>query len=148
MSARPLLRPSTLVPSRRLAFTVKSDPVAMPRPRVTVRGGRPHGYVPAHAVQAMWEITPGGPLGKRDPLSGPLSVMVTVYVRPPASIPERDRLMALPTKRPCLDNYAKTALDGRSPLWCDGPEVAGLVAHKRYTVSESPQSGMEVETRG
>ncbi len=132
---------------RRLAFTVYTEPVAMPRPRVAVRGGRPHGYVPTHAAQAGWEIRQAATsaLGGAEPFSGPLAVTITVYVRQPKSIPKRDRLTAMPTRRPDLDNYCKLALDGCSPLWRDDSQVVRLVAMKTYAVGDAPRWQITVE---
>ena len=121
---------------RRVAFTVYCEPVAQGRPRVAVRGGKPHGYQPARSAQAAWEIRQSAraALGAQEPFSGPLSVTITVYIRQPASIPKRDRLTAQPTRRPDLDNYVKLALDGCSPLWQDDAQVVELVARKRYAL--------------
>ncbi len=131
----------------RLAFVVVADPVAMPRPRVAVRGGRPHGYIPAHAARAMWEIRQAalGALGDQEPLVGPLAVTVTAWLRMPASIPKRDRLTAMPTRRPDADHFAQTALDGCSPLWADDAQVVDLTVRKRYAVTGSPRWEITVE---
>jgi len=135
MIAEPLPLP------RRLAFAVLAEPVAQGRPRVAVRGGRPHGYQPAKSAQAAWEIRQAAitALGDAEPFSGPLSVMVTAWVRQPQSIAKRDRLTAQPTRRPDLDNYCKLALDGCSPLWRDDAQVVELVARKRYALDGSPR---------
>lgn len=140
--------PEALAPfPRRLAFVVYAEPVAMPRPRVAVRGGKPHGYIPTHAAQAGWEIRQQATeaLGDAEPFSGPVAVEVTVYIRQPASIPKRDRLTAMPTRRPDLDNYCKLALDGCSPLWVDDSQVVELVARKRYAVDSPPRWSITVE---
>jgi Holliday junction resolvase RusA-like endonuclease len=133
--------------ARRLAFEGISDPVAMPRPRVAVRGGKAHGYIPSHASQAMWEIRQAAiaALGDVEPLSGALSVTVTAYLRPPASIPKRDRLTALPVRRPDVDNFAKCLLDGCSPLWGDDSQVVDLHAAKRYSLDSPPRWEVVVE---
>lgn len=36
-----------------IASLVPTDPVPMPRPKVTVRGGKPRAYVPDHGAQTM-----------------------------------------------------------------------------------------------
>lgn len=58
------------------AFVIPTDPVAMPRPGVTVQVGKPHGYAPGHAARAMREIrqTAIEALGDAEPFSGALSV--------------------------------------------------------------------------
>lgn len=131
----------------RLSFTVPAEPVAMPRPRVAVRGGRPHGYTPPHAAQAQWEIRQRAlaAMGGSPPMQGPLRVTVTAWLRQPASIAKRDRLTALPTRRPDVDNFAKTVLDGCSPLWLDDAQVVDLVARKRYAVDAAPRWEISVD---
>ncbi len=132
---------------RRVSFEVIADPVAMPRPRVAVRGGKAHGYVPTHAAEAMWQIRQAAiaALGQAEPFTGPLAFTVVVFLRMPGSVPKRDRLTAMPTKRPDLDNYVKTALDGCSPLWGDDSQVVDLVARKRYALTGSPRWDIAVE---
>lgn len=153
ISERTALAPSVPEPSLRsrppnavgvpvaLSFVVESEPVPMARPRVAVRGGRAHAYVPARTAQACWEIRQAAiaALGDQEPLSGPLSVTVTAYLRQPTSVPKRDRLTAMPTKRPDLDNLLKAVLDGCSPLWQDDAQVVELVAGKRYCLMGSPR---------
>ena len=133
-----------------IRFEVIADPVPMPRPRVAVRGGRAHAYAPSHASAAMWQIRQAAiaALGDGEPLVGPLAVTVTAYLRQPASIPKRDRLTALPTRRPDCDNFAKTALDGCSPLWRDDSQVVTLTVAKRYAVAGSPRWDISVEAAG
>jgi Holliday junction resolvase RusA-like endonuclease len=123
-------------------FSIPDVPVAAARPRVATRGGRPHGYVPAKTARATWAIREhvAAQLGSDwQPLVGPLRVTVTVWLRQPTSVPKRNRLTARPTRRPDVDNYAKTALDGLSPLWIDDAQVVELVAAKRYAVASAPR---------
>ena len=137
----------TVAVRRALSFEVIAEPVAMARPRVAVRGGRAHAYVPAKTAQAAWEIRQCAvaALGGDEPFAGPLAVEVTAYLRRPASIPMRDRLTALPVRRPDLDNLAKTALDGCSPLWVDDAQVVDLTVRKRYAVDGPPRWSIRVE---
>lgn len=126
---------------RTISFAVQAEPVPMARPRVAVRGGKPHAYVPTGSAMAAYEIRQAAlsALGDAAPLSGPVVVTATAYVRMPASIPKRDRLTALPVRRPDLDNHIKTLLDGLSPLWGDDAQVVDLLARKRYAVTGSPR---------
>lgn len=95
---------------RRLSFEVVADPVAQGRPRVAVRGAKPHAYQPARSAQAQWEIRMAAVagLGDREPFAGPLSVEVTAYLRQPASIPS---VTACPPSRP----------EGRTSTTCSRP---------------------------
>ena len=131
-----------------LTFTVPDEPVAMPRPRVAVRGGKAHGYTPTGAQAAMWRIRQSAEtaLGDRPRFDGAVVVTVVAFVRMPASIPKRDRLTALPTRRPDADNFAKTALDGCDVLWLDDSQVTDLCIRKRYAVDSSPRWEIRVES--
>jgi len=122
----------------------------MPRPRVTVRGGKPHGYTPTGAQAAMWRIRQAAveALGDRPRFEGAVQLTVVAYVRQPSGIPKRDRLTALPTRRPDTDNYAKTALDGLSVLWLDDAQVTDLCIRKRFAVGSSPRWEIRVEALG
>ena len=133
-----------------IRFEVRADPVPMPRPRVAVRGGRAHAYVPSHASEALWQIRQAAvaALGDGEPFAGPVSVEVIAYLRQPASIPKRDRLTALPTRRPDADNFAKTAIDGCSPLWADDAQVVTLTVRKRYAIDGPARWVIVVEELG
>ncbi|HUZ70388.1 MAG TPA: RusA family crossover junction endodeoxyribonuclease [Candidatus Saccharimonadales bacterium] len=134
---------------RQWHFTIPDAPVAAARPRVAVRGGRPHGYMPARTAQAAWRIREHvtAALGASwAPLSGPLALAVVVYLPMPASIPKRERSTARPERRPDLDNYVKTAMDGLSPLWSDDAQVVELHAEKRYAVDSAPRWEIAVES--
>ena len=129
-------------------FTIPDAPVAAARPRVAVRGGRAHGYTPTRTSEAVWRIREHvtAELGPTwSPLSGPIRLTATVWLPQPASIPKRDRLTARPARRPDLDNFAKTALDGLSPLWLDDAQVVELLAEKRYAVASPPRWEITVE---
>lgn len=131
-----------------LTFTVPDEPVAMPRPRVAVRGGKAHGYTPTKASEAMWRIRQAAvaALGDRPRFEGAVQLTAVAYVRQPASIAKRDRLTALPTKRPDTDNYCKTLLDGLSVLWADDAQVTDLCVRKRFAVDSSPRWDIRVES--
>lgn len=122
-------------------------PVAMGRPRVAVRGGRPHGYVPARTAQACWEIRQAAiaALGTEPPLAGPVALRVTAYVPAPKSLQKRLHGIARPTKRPDLDNLLKTVLDGCSPLWRDDSQVVDLRGAKVYAIDGPPRWSITVE---
>ena len=145
-----LHRPAVLSAGDRapaLEFSVLTDPLPMPRPRVVTQRGQSHGYIPTAAARACWEIrlAAAHALGGRQPFAGPVRLTVTAYVRQPASIPKRDRLTALPMKRPDVDNFAKTVLDGLSVLWRDDAQVTDLNMRKRYAVGSSPRWEIRVE---
>ncbi|MGH7667435.1 MAG: RusA family crossover junction endodeoxyribonuclease [Candidatus Dormibacteria bacterium] len=132
---------------RSVAVVVPAAPVAMARPRVAVRGGHPHAYVPAKTQQAAWQIRQCAiaALGDQEPFSGPVRLTVTAHVPVPKSLPKRLRGIAQPTRRPDLDNYIKLLLDGCSPLWSDDSQVVDLRAVKAYAWDRQPQWSITVE---
>ncbi|MGA9774564.1 MAG: RusA family crossover junction endodeoxyribonuclease [Candidatus Dormiibacterota bacterium] len=119
----------------------------MARPRVAVRGGKAHGYVPARTQQAAWEIRQCAmaALGAGPPFEGAVRLSVAAYLPVPKSLPKRSWGKALPTKRPDVDNFAKTALDGLSPLWGDDSQVVELSACKQYAWQGSPRWEIALE---
>jgi Holliday junction resolvase RusA-like endonuclease len=131
-----------------LTFTVPDEPIPMPRPRVAVRGGKAHAYTPTRASEAMWRIRQSAiaALGDRPRFEGAVLLTAVAFVRMPANIPKRDRLTTLPTKRPDVDNFAKTVLDGLSVLWADDAQVTDLCVRKRFAVDSSPRWEIRVES--
>lgn len=131
-----------------LTFTVQTVPVAMARPRVAVRGGKAHGYLPTKSAQATWEIRQAAiaALGASEPFNGPVALHVVAYVPVPKSLPKRLHGIARPTKRPDLDNLLKTCLDECSPLWGDDSQVVDLRGAKCYAWDRSPCWRIEVES--
>jgi Holliday junction resolvase RusA-like endonuclease len=134
-----------------LRFVVPDEPVAAARPRVAVQNGHAHAYMPAKTAQAAWrirehvtaELGPGW-----EPLAGPLALDVVVYVPLPASISRCRRLTERPIRRPDLDNFCKTCLDGLSPIWRDDSQVVDLIASKRYAVDSAPRWEITVTRAG
>jgi Holliday junction resolvase RusA-like endonuclease len=104
--------------------------------------------VPAKTAQAAWRIREHVTVALGadwEPLAGPIRLDVTVWLAQPASMPKRDRLTARPSRRPDLDNFLKTCLDGMSPLWLDDSQVVELTAEKRYAVASVPRWEIGVE---
>lgn len=132
---------------RRFGFSVESAPVPMARPRVAVRGGKAHGYVPTATARATWEIRQAAiaALSAEPPFEGAVRLSVAAYVPVPKSLPKRALGKAQPTKRPDVDNFAKTALDGCSPLWGDDSQVVELTICKRYAWQGSPRWEIALE---
>jgi Holliday junction resolvase RusA-like endonuclease len=131
-----------------LRFVVPDEPVAAARPRVAVQNGHAHAYMPAKTAQAAWRIREHvtAELGPDwHPLAGPLRLDVVMFVPLPASIPRCRRLTARPIRRPDLDNYLKTCLDGLSPLWFDDSQVVELTAAKRFAVDSAPRWEITVD---
>lgn len=128
-------------------FEVDAAPVPMPRPRVTVQGGRAHAYMPAQVAAAERAIHAAAlkAKGARPPLGGPVAVTVIAYLKPPLSAMTRGRRgVARPIQRPDLDNFLKTVLDGCFCLWHDDAQVVELLARKEYAWEGDPRWWIEV----
>ena len=110
-------------------FTIPGDPVAQPRPRVTLRGSHAHAYTPAShpvgdfksraklAARSVW----GG-----SPSMYPIRVDVQfVMKRPKAKCWKTKPMPRYPhTKRPDRDNLDKALLDALTGIiWADDSQV-------------------------
>jgi Holliday junction resolvase RusA-like endonuclease len=121
---------------------IPGEPVAKARPRVTKSG---IAYTPAKTknyetlVQELYIIN----YPDKVPLEGELIAMVNAYFTIPKSASKKKRkLMSLgdirPTKRPDLDNIAKSILDALNSLaYKDDSQIVSLTINKYY--SEKPR---------
>jgi len=127
-------------------------PVAQPRQRISLAGGKPRAYLrakhPVHgfkaivrlAVAQQWE----GP-----PLDGPVCVRLTAILPRPKAMcwKRRPTPEVAHAKKPDLDNLTKAVLDSLSGLcWRDDAQVSRLLAAKRIAAGDG-QSGVEIEVR-
>ena len=115
---------------------IAGDPIAQPRPRVTVRGKHGVAYVPrGHAIHAWRAAIRKGmercvaESEQAFPVGGiSLRVAMTFYLRKPKS-----NKKPLPISRPDLDNLAKAVLDsGNGVIWRDDSLVTTLEISKRW----------------
>lgn len=78
----------------------------------------------------------------------PVEVVISAWMEPPASAPKARRAAMLsgqerPTKRPDLDNIAKTILDALNGLaWKDDSQVVSLTISKHW--SDAPRVQVEI----
>ena len=126
-----------------ITITIPGDPTPKGRPRMTRTG---HTYTPARTrdyearIRAAWTS---------EKLSGPLRAIITAYIRIPKSAKMAVRKNMLsghekPTKRPDLDNYIKSALDGLNGLaFDDDSQVIEIIARKAY--GEEPRLVISLE---
>ena len=115
---------------------VRGNPIAQPRPRITVRGRHGVAYVPrGHAIHE-WRAAIREEMercvsesGQAFPIRGvSLHVMMAFHLRKPKSNRKR-----LPISRPDLDNLAKAVLDaGNGVIWSDDSQVTTVVMNKRW----------------
>ena len=115
---------------------VPVPPVAKARPRVTMRGGYARAYTPKKS--ADYEAAVAAACPDVDPLEGPLSMHINLYLPIPASWSKQKTIDAacgkiLPTSRPDVDNYAKAVLDALNGIaYSDDSQVVDLRVVKQY----------------
>jgi Holliday junction resolvase RusA-like endonuclease len=135
---------------RVLSLRVPDEPVAMARPRSTHMTGRakPHSFVPTRTQEAVWRIKQlaARAMEGQQPFEGPLSLYVEVILPMPRSISLKKRATAQPEKRPDLDRFLNTALDGLAPVWKDDAQVVQIQAQKRYAL-EMELTGWQLVVR-
>lgn len=125
-----------------ILFSVYGLPVAKGRPRMTKSG---HTYTPQKTrnhedLVKLSYIQNYGTLI----LEKPLAVMIVFYMPIPKSASNSQRLKMLrgevkPTKRPDIDNLAKTVLDGLNGVaYKDDNQIVELKLQKKY--GENPRT--------
>lgn len=120
-----------------IRLTVPVVPVAQPRQRHAVIGGRVRNYTPAtHPVNGYKAalMLAAKEAGVR-PLDGPLRVIVRFYLpRPKRLMRRKDPNGPIPhTSRPDIDNLWKATADAlRGLTWHDDAQVCATDARKWY----------------
>lgn len=133
-----------------IKLTFDFPPVAQARPRATRfgRGIRLYDLEQVHVYKAQLAESARF-MYHGEPLTGPLVVTIKFYrAIQQSETKKRHRLKAQgtirPTKKPDLDNYIKSTLDGlNGVLWVDDNEIVELHTGKYY--SDHPRIEIEVE---
>lgn len=133
-----------------IKLTFDFPPVAQARPRATRfgRGIRLYDLEQVHVYKAQLAESAQF-MYHGEPLTGPLVVTIKFYrAIQQSETKKRHRLKAQgtirPTKKPDLDNYIKSTLDGLNGfLWVDDNEIVELHTGKYY--SDHPRIEIEVE---
>ena len=114
-----------------LEFTIDITPKPKARPRFTRRG---FAYTPKETVEYEREIRNCAAeymeLRGLEPLETPVAVYLHFSMPTPKSLSKNAPKMH--TKRPDVDNLAKSVLDGLSPCWKDDSQVWSLSMKKTY----------------
>jgi Holliday junction resolvase RusA-like endonuclease len=125
-----------------VTIVVDGTAVAKGRPRVTRRG---FVYTPTatRKYEAYARLAASIAMNGRAPLQGPVRLELVVELPVPQSWSQKKRLaaiggMLMPTSRPDLDNYVKSALDAINTIViADDCQIIELRARKRF--SERPK---------
>ncbi len=125
-----------------ITVIVSGEAVAKGRPRMTKRG---FAYTPAatRKYEAHARLAAQLAMGDQLPLQMPVRIELLVELPAPASWSRKRRLAALaglilPTSRPDLDNFIKSALDAINTIVVvDDSQIVEMHARKRF--SEQPK---------
>lgn len=121
---------------------IPGAPVSKARPRVCRYGT----YTPKKTIDAEKHIQEcwDSAYGNLKPSDKPLSVMIAFYMPIPKNTPKKTRELMLGgrhwhTKKPDMDNLAKTVLDGlNKAAYIDDSQIVFLSTKKEY--SETPKT--------
>jgi Holliday junction resolvase RusA-like endonuclease len=118
-----------------ISLFVPDIAVAKGRPRFTTTG-RP--YTPSKTRQSEWRLREHASGQVLRPLEGALGLEIIVMLQPP-QMPKKWVGIRLPTKRPDLDNYLKTVLDGLEGIvYKDDAQIVDIHVSKRYAWNSQP----------
>lgn len=133
-----------------IVIDVSGRPVPKGRPRFASRGsGRPIAYTPAKTRSYETDVRYAAQqvMNGRALLTGALVMRVTASLQVPMSWSGKKRREALagihaPTKRPDIDNFAKTAMDALNcVVFADDSQITKLDVEKVY----SDRPGLRIE---
>lgn len=122
-------------------FTVEGAPVPKARARVAYKGGVTVSYTPeaTRAAQDAISWQAKAAWGQREPLQGPVQLVVVCYLSiPPSWSAERIRQAEqgeiLPIRRPDWDNLGKLVSDALNGIaWKDDSQVVQATVGKWYS---------------
>jgi len=131
----------------RVDIVLAGAPVAKGRVRMTRAG---HAYTPERTVnyESMLALAAQQAMGGRPLFEGPLRVAVSAFMPIAESKPKKWKAAALaglerPTKKPDLDNLAKTLDALNLVVWVDDSQIVDMTITKHY--SDQPRMEVTVE---
>lgn len=121
-------------------FFVPGKPQGKGRPRAVARGKYVRMYTPEKTAsyESTVALAASQAMGGRQPIDGPVSVVMQIAMQVPASWSKRKQANALdgivlPTTKPDADNVVKAVFDAiNGVVWCDDTQVVDLRLVKRY----------------
>lgn len=134
-----------------MQFTIDANPVPKGRPKFSKVGGFVKTYSPKKTVdyEQIVRQTAAQAMGSTDLLETPVAVYLYIRLPIPRSYPRKRSEACLkglerPTKKPDIDNLAKSVLDGiNGVIWRDDSQIVSLHVTKVY----STQPGVDVLIR-
>lgn len=135
-----------------MKFIIYGEPTAKGRPRFSTRGGFVRSYTPEKTLNYENLIRFSyDQIEDKEILEGELKAVIKGYFTIPKSTSKKKYRMMLneeirPTKKPDLDNLAKTILDAlNGRAFKDDSQVVSLLVEKYY--SDTPRVEIEISKR-
>lgn len=132
-----------------MKLTFDIEPVAQARPRATRMGKGIRLYDPKKTADFKRRLKLLAKSKHVEPLQGALSVEIWFYRAVQKSISNKEHVRRTaghvrPIKKPDVDNYIKSTLDGLNGiLWRDDAQIVDLTTHKFY--SDEPRIEIQLE---
>lgn len=134
-----------------ITFTIPGIPVAKGRPKFARKGAFVSAYTPEKTAsyENLVKVVAQQVMRGRALIDGPVSVVIWLYVSPPASWSKKKQADALasatyPTSKPDMDNVVKGIFDAcNNIVWLDDKQVVDLFCGKRF--AETPCAKVQVE---
>lgn len=137
-----------------IAFIIPGTPVGKGRPKFARRGNFVTAYTPEKTAsyENLVKIAAHDAMTGKQILDGAVSVVMWLFVTPPASWSQKKQREALlnnilPTSKPDVDNVVKGIFDAMNEIvWRDDKQVVELTVKKRY--SDTARAMVEVRAHG
>lgn len=133
-----------------IAFVVPGSIVGKGRPRFARRGNFVTTFTPEKTAtyENLVKVKAEEAMQGRQVIDGAVSVVIALYVTPPASWSQKKQREALegrifPTSKPDIDNVLKGIMDACNEIvWKDDKQAVDVSIRKRY--SETARATVEV----
>ena len=134
----------------RIAFVIPGIPVGKGRPKFARRGNFTVAYTPEKTAsyENLVKVKAEEAMQGRQVIEGAVSVVIWLFVTPPASWSQKKQRAALaheilPTSKPDVDNVIKGIFDACNEIvWRDDKQACDLTVRKRYATT--PRATVEV----
>lgn len=135
-----------------VTFMVPGNPVGKGRAKFARRGNFVTTYTPEKTAtyENLVKILAQEAMIDREPIQGPVTLMLNLYVTPPTSWSKKKQMAALsgeirPTTKPDFSNVLKAVEDGMNGVvYLDDKQIVSISGSKRY--AETPGAMVEVRT--
>ena len=135
-----------------IAFVIPGTPVGKGRPKFARRGNFVTTYTPEKTAiyENLVKVKAQEAMNGRPAIEGAVSVVVALYVTPPASWSQKKQRAALagelyPTSKPDVDNVIKGIFDACNEIvWRDDKQACDVRVIKRY--DQTARAAVEVRS--